>query len=117
MANTLRDLIAEGVEVSAVCQNCERWKKVDLRAMARKLGPDFLLMDRLPLCEVPGRLGVVRFRAARGLAGTWLMTETGNRRLRSHGDWLFQTQQMIQSGKITVIKMRDAAGGRAAPRR
>ena len=111
MSNTLRDLIAEGVEVSAVCQTCERWKKVDLRAMAEQVGPAFLLLDRLPMCETPGCLGLVRFRAARGLSGAWLMTSAGDQRLQRHGEWLFQTEILAGRGLITVFKTTDAAAG------
>jgi hypothetical protein len=49
----LAALIAENIPVRATCRNgCGKFKQVDLKALAAKVGPEFDLWDRHPRCTI-----------------------------------------------------------------
>lgn len=58
----LGTMIDAGVRCRASCNKCDRWKDVDLVALAEKVGRDFDLWNKRPRCKsTPGCDGNGRF--------------------------------------------------------
>lgn len=101
---TVAELIAEGADVYCSCQWCGNGRRVRLERIRRVKGPDYLLLDRLPLCETPGCFGVRRFRDRSFTVQGHFLSPIGQRAYEAHRDWMLVTETLVRRGWITVEK-------------
>lgn len=63
---TLGDYLRTTIPVEARCNKCDFIQRVDIAALAEKVGLTYQLWDRRSRCKQPGCDGWVRFFGARG---------------------------------------------------
>ena len=63
---TLGCYLKTSIPVDARCNRCEFVQRVDIAALAEKVGTAYQLWDRRSPCKQPGCGGWVRFFSARG---------------------------------------------------
>lgn len=107
---TVSSLIENGVRVTRSCQWCNDFGDVDLERIVREKGPDYPMLDRLPLCTNGDCRGMIRFQAHRGMRAEWLMTPKGAARFQQHGDWMFQTRS-IEARRSAIKRRRGRPSG------
>lgn len=63
---TLGNYLRTTIPVEARCNKCEFIQRVDIAALAERVGLDYVLFDRRSRCKQPGCDGWIRFFSARG---------------------------------------------------
>lgn len=104
LPTTVGELIDQGVRVTRYCDACRDYAVVDLPRIAREKGWTWSMLDRLPLCTNGDCLGMIRFKAERGVRAEWLMTAAGEARFDAHTDWMFQTRQVAHRRGVAKLR-------------